>query len=44
MSPMLALAGGDKDETVAAKLPLSLRHLRAFRVIVIVSIVALSAR
>jgi hypothetical protein len=39
MSPMLATAGGDKEAAVAAKLPSLLRHLRAFRVVVIVSIV-----
>jgi hypothetical protein len=40
MSPILAIAGGDKEAAAAAELPSSSRHLRAFGVVVIISIIA----
>ncbi len=44
MSPMLAMVGGDKEVAVAAELPLLSTHLQVFGVVVVASIVALSAR
>jgi hypothetical protein len=44
MSLMLAMAGEDKEAAVEAKLQLLSIHLRAFRVVVVASIIALSAQ
>jgi hypothetical protein len=44
MSPMLATAGGDEEAAGVAELHLLSTHLRAFGVVVVASIVALSAR
>ncbi len=40
---MLAMAGGDKEAVAAAELPSLSKHLQAFGVVVVVSIVALSS-